>query len=387
MRISFSADNNITMARFSLCLLFVVITFTLSPSIQCTPTRTPTTLPGTASSWPWLKQLKDFDAGQIKSFAIYNKRIFIVTTADRVYGYGSFANNAMLGLGNATFAVTTPTELVELRGQGVVKFASGYDHMLAMTSGGRVWSFGQNDRGQLGIGTTADHFRPVLVPNLTKVIDVECGEDSSYALTSANELYVWGHNYYGQLGIGNLVSQRSPVKLTSLANIVAIETTQFWHQVMALTTNGQVYCWGEQFPSADYQTTPKLIDVGRQQQQQQRVQSIDASENYGYLLTEAGQIYFKKSGQNATLFYEGDVRFRAIFPDRNIIYGGDNNDLLVAQSVDDEIFVWKLVDYGRGNKYYRTNLTLVTDAFAAYKYPPTLSFMVSLKNTTTSVDL
>lgn len=56
-----------------------------------------------------------------------------------------------------------------LSGVGIVTVSCGDTHTLALSSSGRVYSFGRNQNGQLGTGTDEDSLEPTLVSRLADV--------------------------------------------------------------------------------------------------------------------------------------------------------------------------------------------------------------------------
>ncbi|HEY3265839.1 MAG TPA: hypothetical protein VGM37_02845, partial [Armatimonadota bacterium] len=67
----------------------------------------------------------------------------------------------------------------------------------------QVSSFGENEHGQIGDGTTVDRLTPVTVNGLTNVIAVSAGEDHSLALRSDGTVWAWGRGAYGELGVNS----------------------------------------------------------------------------------------------------------------------------------------------------------------------------------------
>jgi alpha-tubulin suppressor-like RCC1 family protein len=84
----------------------------------------------------------------------------------------------------------------------IVDVDAGAYHSLARTSGGRVWSWGWNDDGQLGDGTHKSRSRAIRVKPLIGVVDIAGGRESSIAVTIEGVVYAWGENLFGQLGDG-----------------------------------------------------------------------------------------------------------------------------------------------------------------------------------------
>jgi len=75
---------------------------------------------------------------------------------------------------------------------------------------GRVWCWGANDRGQLGDGTTTDRARPTVVPELDGVDAVSVGRAHVCAHTVADRVWCWGANDSGQLGDGTTTERHRP---------------------------------------------------------------------------------------------------------------------------------------------------------------------------------
>jgi alpha-tubulin suppressor-like RCC1 family protein len=124
-----------------------------------------------------------------------------------VYGWG-YNLHGQVGNGTAgNTNVTAPFAIPSLS-SGFVDVAAGAFHSLALTADGRVWAWGEADTGQLGQpnlgigGPTARIGTPMLIPNLTGIVDIAASNFNSYALAADGSLWVWGNNQYGQLGIG-----------------------------------------------------------------------------------------------------------------------------------------------------------------------------------------
>ena len=82
---------------------------------------------------------------------------------------------------------------------------------LATKTDGTLWSWGCNNSGQLGDGTTIDRCAPVQV--------LTCGSGAAWvevnggvAIKTDRTLWTWGCNNFGQLGDGTTISKSSPVQ-------------------------------------------------------------------------------------------------------------------------------------------------------------------------------
>lgn len=106
--------------------------------------------------------------------------------------------------------------------------AGGGEHSLILCNTGTVMSFGNNEFGQLGNGTTSSQqLTPVLVSGLNDVIAVACGSFHSLFLKNDGTVWACGNNYYGQLGDGTSTERHTPVQVIGLNDITAIACGSF----------------------------------------------------------------------------------------------------------------------------------------------------------------
>jgi alpha-tubulin suppressor-like RCC1 family protein len=112
-------------------------------------------------------------------------------------------------------ATSTP---VQLGSDGDWLFVSGAgDHTVALKQDGTLWTWGKNDHGQLGNGNHNDSAIPVQVvdrrSDLSKPnewIAACAGEGFTAAIKADGMLYTWGNNDHGQLGNGTTTSHDYP---------------------------------------------------------------------------------------------------------------------------------------------------------------------------------
>ena len=100
-----------------------------------------------------------------------------------------------------------------------MQVACGSHHSLCLTADGDIFSWGQNNCGQIGSGTTTNQSTPRKVSASfggRKVVGVTCGQTSSMAVLENGEVYGWGYNGNGQLGLGNNINQLNPQRVTAL---------------------------------------------------------------------------------------------------------------------------------------------------------------------------
>jgi PKD repeat protein len=120
---------------------------------------------------------------------------------------------------------------------------------LALRGDGTVWAWGVNGRGQLGDGTTINRPKPVQVLGLTGIVRIAVagGWKSSYALGADGTLWSWGDNQRGQLGYGTASTDPYPVPapIAALSHVTTVSAGDT--HVIAQTADGKVWTWGINF--------------------------------------------------------------------------------------------------------------------------------------------
>ncbi|GAB1602837.1 secretion-regulating guanine nucleotide exchange factor-like [Argonauta hians] len=139
----------------------------------------------------------------------------------------------------------------------VTQVAAGWDFSLALTDGGRVFTWGSNNFGQLGIPDVSKSLVPIELHLGTENIKSEteplcivsklvAGMRHSMALTISGEVYVWGAARKGQLGLRSsgkaVVKVDKPQKLTGMTNVLSLVAGAFHSG--ALLKDGSIYVWG-----------------------------------------------------------------------------------------------------------------------------------------------
>src|SRR5690606_31549485 len=115
----------------------------------------------------------------------------------RLYAWGQ-NDQGQLGLGH-TDAQSTPMQTGSDRKW--VAVAGGRDHSIALASDGTIWGSGSNQRGQLGTGVDRSlEFQQI--GEASDWVAVGAGDHFSLAISADRSLWLWGQNRYGQLGDG-----------------------------------------------------------------------------------------------------------------------------------------------------------------------------------------
>jgi alpha-tubulin suppressor-like RCC1 family protein len=168
-----------------------------------------------------------------------------LTLTGSVLAWGYNADGE-LGNGTTGGSSTTPVPVSLPAGTIATAVSAGSDCSLALTSTGSVLAWGYNASGQLGNGTTASSSTPVPVslPNGTTATAISAGFHFSLALTSTGSVLAWGDNAKGELGNGTTANSSTPaaVSLHAGTTITAISANGL--HSLALTSTGSVLAWG-----------------------------------------------------------------------------------------------------------------------------------------------
>jgi alpha-tubulin suppressor-like RCC1 family protein len=126
----------------------------------------------------------------------------------------------------------------------------GTKHSCVVKTDGTLWCWGDNDKGQLGDGTTLAKTTPTRInfPANVKIATVSAADLHTCAIDTDGGVWCWGDNGVGQLGVA-LSDSKVPVAVPILSGQPAQP-----QKAAALAAGGKhtcaianhlVYCWGE----------------------------------------------------------------------------------------------------------------------------------------------
>ncbi len=142
-----------------------------------------------------------------------------VTADGAVYSWGW---NQTGVLGNGVDMTNVPVRVLLPTDQTFVDVAADGTSVAALTADGTTFTWGQNNRGQLGDGTTTDRLEPVqvLMPDGVTVSQVSVGTSVMAAVGSDGLTYTWGSNFSYQLGTGDTSTAFSALPVVVAHDVV-----------------------------------------------------------------------------------------------------------------------------------------------------------------------
>ncbi|CAG5132688.1 unnamed protein product, partial [Candidula unifasciata] len=215
-------------------------------------------------------------------------------------------NGSMLSCGANDFKQCGQDMLVSKLGrveslsvQHVIHVAAGSEHSVALTQAREVFTWGNNDRGQLGRGEVlkSEQEVPKLVKSLAvySVLQVACGSDHTITLTNDGLIFVWGSNIFGQLGLGRNTDtyQYLPELVSCLRGIPVAQVAAGGNHSFILSKSGAVYGWGKNSfgqlgvnDTEDYRLPQQCRPI-----RSQRIKYICCGENHTACLTKDGRVF------------------------------------------------------------------------------------------------
>ncbi|MCL2258584.1 MAG: hypothetical protein FWC18_02010 [Cystobacterineae bacterium] len=211
--------------------------------------------PTVKTDYPWQVLLPSGAAlTDVMAVAAGGTHTAALRSNDTVWTWGS-NEHGQLGDGTTEYRnhlvqVVAPSGSGHL--SGVVALAVGESHTVALKSDGTVWAWGDNEHGQLGDGTKQQRSRPVqvLLPSgaaLTGVIAIAAGSAHTLALKSDGTVWAWGDNEHGQLGDGTTKHKSCPEQVSLPSGVAltnVIAVAAGYEHTVALKSDGTVWAWG-----------------------------------------------------------------------------------------------------------------------------------------------
>lgn len=107
-----------------------------------------------------------------------------------------FCWGAVSGTKDDEFHYSKPTHLKTTGDTPIIQVACGYYHMLLLTEDGKVFVFGLNENGQLGLGTRVPTSVPIYLKSVQgiPVMQIACGGYHSLILTVSGNIFSFGRN-------------------------------------------------------------------------------------------------------------------------------------------------------------------------------------------------
>ena len=261
--------------------------------------------------------------------------------AIRLYTSIGYQDAALSQLGSTATPVTP--ELIARANPGTT-ISTGTRSSFAIDSEGYLYAWGDNTRGQLGVGRAGSRqwqLSPIRVEGLSNVKAVSAGAYHTMAITESGELYAWGRNYFGQLGIGTGGARAdisAPTRVTEISGPVAFVSAGSNHTA-AITEAGRLYVWGVQTRIGDGQGGRGFNPIP--QHVMDNVAVVSAGDLHTMAIANDGRLY----SWGSTSAHHGQLGGGGRTPQHikdNVVAVEAGNNTTLALTSDGFLYVWGL---------------------------------------------
>ncbi|MEW5320094.1 MAG: hypothetical protein WDW38_011193 [Sanguina aurantia] len=167
--------------------------------------------------------------------AIGGRHAALITRAGELYTWGCGAEGN-LGLGT-TVNVASPRQVTRMRGKGIKAVACSEGCTAAISSDGRMYTWGSGMAGQLGHGNMFRLPEPKLLSIFGDEVIIEqvsCGPYHTAAVSYDGTLFTWGNGLFGKLGHGDHESTFTPRPVLALADHFVLHVSCGWWHTAAV---------------------------------------------------------------------------------------------------------------------------------------------------------
>jgi alpha-tubulin suppressor-like RCC1 family protein len=120
--------------------------------------------------------------------------------------------------------------------------SAGQHHTVAIRTDGTLWSWGNNEQGQLGDGTTTRRTSPIRIGTDSNWAFAAAGGYHTVAVKTDGTLWAWGNNEHGRLGDGTATRRTSPTRIGIETNWATVSAG--WQHTVAVKRDGTLWAWG-----------------------------------------------------------------------------------------------------------------------------------------------
>jgi alpha-tubulin suppressor-like RCC1 family protein len=176
-----------------------------------------------------------------------------IKTNNTIWSWGE-NDCGQLGLGDYTTRRKTPTQIQSDTDWLAVR--AGFWHTIALKTNRTMWSWGWNGEGELGLGDANDRLTPSQIGctsdwlpqgvSGTNLSTIAVGDMYNIARKTEGTIWSWGYNVEGQLGVGDYTNRNTPslIGTSSDWSIIAAGGNGYAGHTIAIKTNGTVWSWG-----------------------------------------------------------------------------------------------------------------------------------------------
>ena len=183
---------------------------------------------------------------KIQSVAVGEAHTLARDEWGKVFAWGD-DEKGQCGLNTGETFLPSPRMIRGLGTVNVVQVAAGAKHSLVLTDSGKLFAFGDNSFGQLGIPDAGERVltpQPIQSLSTLPIQFIACGGHHTGIITLSGAVYMWGRNSHGQLGLGHQNNSLYPCEVKQLKHVRVRRLALGNEHSVALTDEGRIMSWG-----------------------------------------------------------------------------------------------------------------------------------------------
>ena len=260
---------------------------------------------------------------------------------------------------------------------GIIILSFGYNFCVCVCKHG-VFSWGWNCYGQLGLGDLDNRnfvSKILFFQNPEEILSVSCGTDFCICVCK-NGIFSWGDNNYGQLGIGNNYNQSSPQQILFFKNPEEIISVSCGYGFCVCVCKNGIFSWGNNLcgqlgiGNEIHQSSPQQILFFENPEE---IISFSCGSYFCVCVCKNGVFSW---GQNCygQLGIGNENQVDQSFPQQINFFQNPNDIISFSCSVnsctcicDNEIFIWGRNEYERFSfDFYSPHQIFLTDNISSF---------------------
>ena len=273
----------------------------------------------------------------------------IILTNKGVYSMGS-SHEGQLGTGySGNMNVYLPEKIKFFNNKEIKNISCGGSHNIIITKNNKIYVFGCNHQGQLGLGDDNNRYNPVeIFLSSSIVVSASCGDVHSLILTS-DGLYGAGGNSKGQLGLG-FYSKKYNYNFTKLKFFDNMEIMEIYcglYYSIVLLKNNELYGMGdnEYYKLGIDEDISNIINPTKIKFDH-KVLSLYCGYKNTFILSDEGCLYFTGCDDNI----KGNYAFSKVFIKINFF---DKMKIIsIGIGLNHILVLTETGLYGKGNTKY-----------------------------------
>jgi uncharacterized repeat protein (TIGR02543 family) len=260
-----------------------------------------------------------------------------------------------------------PSDFYLSEGESIIRWGEGSSHYYSLTSIGRVFTWGDNSDGQLGNGNNLYSEKALEITSFfdlmenERIVSVSLGTHHSAALTSTGRVFTWGGNSMGQLGDGTFIDKNLPIEITNAFGLLSNDRVTLIslgdNHSSVLSLSGRVFTWGLNYleqlgnggRSGEKYSTPGEITRFFNFTNNDRIISLSFGGNHSSAISNFGRVFMWGMGRYGQIGhgFNNESRSMIDITENFNLFGGDkiisislNTFSSSAISSTGRVFMW-----------------------------------------------